>query len=140
MIATIGTPNSASEGSRRTISSVSPLCESISTRSSRRTRPRSPWTASAGCRQWLGVPVEASVAMIFWPTRPALPMPQTITFPRHERSTATARQNSPSSRSATWASARLSVKNHLPGEAELLERAQVARGSGGFHAHRLVNP
>ena len=83
VMATIGTPSSTSEGSRRTISSVSPLCESISITSWRCTRPRSPWTASAGCRQWLGVPVEASVAMIFWPTSPALPMPQTITLPRH---------------------------------------------------------
>ena len=83
VIATIGTPSSASEGNRRTISSVSPLCERISMTSSRWTRPKSPWTASAGCRQWLGVPVEASVAMIFWPTNPALPMPETITLPRH---------------------------------------------------------
>ena len=28
------------------------------------------------------MPVEASVAMIFWPIRPALPMPLTMTLPR----------------------------------------------------------
>ena len=50
VIAARGTPTSANEGSNRTISSVSPLCERISIRSSARTRPRSPWTASAGCK------------------------------------------------------------------------------------------
>ena len=140
MIAAIGTPNSASEGNSRTISSVSPLCERISIRSSRCTRPRSPWTASAGWRQWLGVPVEASVAMIFWPTSPALPIPQTMHVP-------------PALEEQLHGPAKLAVQpvghlgqgtafgqNHLPGEAELLERAQRARGSGGFRAHRLVNP
>ena len=79
----MGTPSSPSEGRSRTISSVSPLWERISITSSRCTRPRSPWTASAGCRQWLRVPVEASVAMIFCPTSPAFPIPETITLPRH---------------------------------------------------------
>ena len=82
VMAMIGTPNSASGGNSRTTSSVSPLCERTSTTSSAWMRPRSPCTASAGCRQWLGVPVEASVAMIFWPISPALPMPVTITLPR----------------------------------------------------------
>ena len=140
MIATIGTPNSTSEGSRRTISSVSPLCERISITSLRRTRPRSPWTASAGCRQWLGVPVEASVAMIFWPTSPALPMPQTM-------------HAAPALKDQLDGPAELAVEpvghlgqgaafgqDHLPGEAELFEGAQRARSGGGFHAHRLVNP
>ena len=48
--------------------------------------------------------------MIFWPIRPALPIPETITLPRQAKINSTARQNSPSSRSATRAKARLSVK------------------------------
>ncbi len=83
VMAMIGKPNSASGANSRRISAVSPLWERIKATSSAWMRPRSPWTASAGWRQWLGVPVDASVAMIFWPTRPALPMPETITLPRH---------------------------------------------------------
>ena len=37
----------------------------------------------AGVQKWLRVPVEASVAAIFWPINPALPMPVTITLPGH---------------------------------------------------------
>ena len=65
------------------------------------TRPRSPCTASAGWRKWLRVPVEASVAVIFWPMSPALPMPVTIVLPRQLKRYSTARQNSWSSRRAT---------------------------------------
>ena len=43
--------------------------------------PRSPWLASLGCTKKAGVPVEAKVAAIFWPTWPLLPMPVTITRP-----------------------------------------------------------
>ena len=83
VMAMIGTPNSASEGSSRTISSVSPLCERTRTMSSAWTRPRSPCMASAGWRKWLRVPVEASVAATFCPISPAFPIPETITLPRH---------------------------------------------------------
>ena len=41
------------DGSKRPTSSVSPLCDSINTRSSGWMRPKSPWTASAGCKKWL---------------------------------------------------------------------------------------
>ena len=80
VMATIGIARS--DGSSRVTSSVSPLNDSISTTSSRCTRPKSPWIASPGCRKWLRVPVEASVAAIFCPTSPAFPMPLTITLPR----------------------------------------------------------
>ena len=96
------------------------------------TRPRSPCTASAGCRKWLGVPVDASVAMIFWPTRPALPMPVTMTFPRQWRS------QSPPGRTpgpaagppARCAALRL---HDLTGETQLLEG-----GRSGSRPGRLV--
>ena len=44
-------------------------------------RPRSPWSASVGCRKWLGVPVEANVAEILVPMRPDFPMPETTREP-----------------------------------------------------------
>jgi hypothetical protein len=108
VMAMIGTFKASNDGSRRITSSVSPLWERISITSSRCTRPRSPWTASAGCRQWLRVPVDARVAMIFCPTRPALPIPDTITLPGQSKIHCTARQNSLSSRLATLARAWLS--------------------------------
>ena len=55
------------------------------------------------------MPVEASVAMIFCPISPALPMPVTIVFPRQLKRQSAARQNPWSSRRATWAIVRLSV-------------------------------
>ena len=51
--------------SRRRISSVSPLAERAMTTSPGISTPRSPWTASAGCRNRAGEPVELSVAAIF---------------------------------------------------------------------------
>ena len=68
--------------SRRRISSVSPLAERARTTSPRTTMPRSPWTASTGCRYRAGVPVELSVAAIFLAMIPLLPMPVTTTRPR----------------------------------------------------------
>ena len=53
----------------------------MSIRSVRWIRPRSPWTASPACKKWLRLPVEASVAAIFWPINPALPIPVTMTLP-----------------------------------------------------------
>src|SRR5580693_6881711 len=52
--------------------------------------PRSPWLASAACTKNAGVPVEASVAAIFLPTWPDLPMPVTMTRPRALRIVSTA--------------------------------------------------
>ena len=52
-------------GMRALISAVSPEFEIAIRTSSLRIRPRSPWSASDGCRQSEGVPVEASVAEIF---------------------------------------------------------------------------
>ena len=62
-------------------SSVLPPKESSSATSEDRSLPRSPCIASVGCRKWLGVPVEASVAEIFWPMIPLLPKPETTTLP-----------------------------------------------------------
>ena len=47
--------------------------------------PRSPCTASAGCRKNAGVPVLASVAAILRQMMPDLPMPVTITRPWQSR-------------------------------------------------------
>ena len=64
-----------------TSSSVFPPKESRSTRSPLLMRPRSPWSASVGCRKWLGVPVEANVAEILVPMRPDFPTPETTREP-----------------------------------------------------------
>ena len=90
MTATIFAPIFRSAGSSRVSSSVSPLLESAMTTSSRAIRPRSPWAASAGCTKSDGVPVEASVAEIFWATKPGFPMPVTTTRPLQPRSHSTA--------------------------------------------------
>ena len=66
-------------GRRRKISSVSPEFEIRITTSLLRTMPRSPWIASAGCKNSDGVPVDASVAAILRPIRPDLPIPQITT-------------------------------------------------------------
>ena len=70
---------------------MSPLLESASSTSPLTMRPRSPWVASAGWRNSDGVPVEASVAEIFCPMRPLLPMPVTTTRPVQACSVSTAR-------------------------------------------------
>ena len=93
-------------GSKRRISSVSPLEERASTRSPWASIPRSPCSASAACRNKAGVPVELKVATTFCAIIPLLPMPVTTTRPRRRpQSTAssTARAKSadiPSSRRA----------------------------------------
>ena len=108
--ATMPTRRAARCGRRRVISSVSPDCESASTTSSLRIAPRSPCMASAGCRKWLGVPVEASVAEIFRATSPALPIPVTTTLPVHSRIIRTPRQKSASSVSAARSTASPSAR------------------------------
>ena len=62
-------------------STVSPDHDSARMTSSRVIMPRSPWLASLGCTKKAGVPVEAKVAAIFWPTWPLLPMPETMMRP-----------------------------------------------------------
>ena len=81
VMAMIFAPMRRMGGIRERISAVSPELERARTMSSGRMRPRSPCTASAGCRVRLGVPVEARVAEILAPTSPALPMPVTTTRP-----------------------------------------------------------
>ena len=60
--------------------------------------PRSPCSASAGCKKNDGVPVDENVAAIFRPISPDLPMPVTTTRPLHANSSSTARSNAASSR------------------------------------------
>ena len=94
---TIGTPSRLRGGKIARTSSVSPEFERASTTSPRATIPRSPWTPSAGCRKWAGVPVEASVAAILRPTCPDFPMPVTITRPAQPCRSSTARSKLASS-------------------------------------------
>ena len=79
VIATSVAPRRLTCGMSATTSAVSPECDSARTTSPSRIIPRSPWIASDGCRKNEAVPVEASVAAIFWPTIPLLPMPVTTT-------------------------------------------------------------
>ncbi len=93
---TTGTPRRFTAGRMASSSSVSPELESASTISPRASIPRSPWTPSAGCRKYAGVPVDASVAAILRPMRPDFPMPVTITRPVHRwrRCTAAGKRSS----------------------------------------------
>src|SRR5947207_12809692 len=95
--------------SSRRISSLSPLAEKISTTSPWRIEPRSPCTASAGERKWLGVPVLESVAEIFHATCPALPTPQVNTDAGQSRINRTARSKCASTAAATDFTAAASV-------------------------------
>ena len=99
----------------RRISSLSPLDENITTTSPWRIDPRSPWTASAGERKWLGVPVLANVAEIFRATCPALPIPLVSTLAR--QSSISRRRLFKSATAADIAAdcRRLGV-DHLPGD------------------------
>src|SRR5690349_579038 len=63
--------------------------------------PKSPCNASAGCRKKEGVPVLESVAEIFRPTMPDLPIPVTATRPWHAKRRSTARSNEASRREST---------------------------------------
>ena len=115
-------PLRLSVASRRRISSVSPLAESAITTSPAISTPRSPCTASAGCRNSAGLPVELSVAAIFCAMMPLLPMPVTTTRPLpslQRRISSTARSKSaaigPSSRAARTSSADASVRTRSAG-------------------------
>src|ERR1041385_3782975 len=63
--------------------------------------PRSPWIRSAGCRKKEGVPVLVNVAAILRQMMPDLPMPVRMTRPLQLRSSSTAHENLPSSRSTS---------------------------------------
>src|SRR3989304_5365487 len=90
-------------------SSVSPLLETAITTSSFTTMPRSPCSASAGCRKREGVPVLFKVAAIFRQMIPDLPMPVTTTRPRHLDTSSTARENLSSRRWMRFSMARASL-------------------------------
>ena len=85
-----GAPMRFSVSSTRVSSSVSPLYDIAMTTSSAWMTPRSPCTASAGCRKNAGVPVLASVAAILRQMMPDLPMPVTMTRPLQPRTSTTA--------------------------------------------------
>src|SRR6185436_15664929 len=105
----------------RVSSSVSPLYDIAITTSSAWITPRSPCTASAGCRKKAGVPVLASVAAILRQMMPDLPMPVTITRPlqRTTSDTASAKRSSRRSTSAStaaasvWRTLRASVRSGI---------------------------
>ena len=108
--------------SRRRISSVSPLADSAITTSPGMSTPRSPCTASAGCRNSAGEPVELSVAAIFCAMMPLLPIPVTTTrpfCPPQCRIISTAREKGPaigpSRRAASASSAAASVRTSAAG-------------------------
>src|SRR5579884_652523 len=67
--------------------------------------------ASAAWRNTDGVPVLVIVAAIFWPMIPDFPIPVKMTRPLHERSSSTAHENFPSSRSSRARIAAASVSS-----------------------------
>src|ERR1035438_5969040 len=98
--------------------------------------PRSPCTASAGCRNTAAVPVLHSVATILRAMWPLLPMPVTITFPGCARINSTARISSPSSLEAAQRieSAEVEVEDV---EAQVLADARGFAQDGGVGAEQL---
>ena len=137
---TSASPLRFSVASSRRISSVSPLAESAITTSPGISTPRSPCTASAGCRNSAGDPVELSVAAIFCAIMPLLPIPVTTTrpLPSPQRTIrSTARSNSaaiaPSSRAAS-ASQRRSLRAHQ------LRRLQAVLLFFAVHRFLMVTP
>ena len=67
-------------GSRKINSGVDPLFDKKITVSPSDEFPRSPCTASDGCKNAAGVPVLLNVAAIFFPTWPDFPIPVTTTL------------------------------------------------------------
>src|SRR5262245_31052612 len=104
-------PISRTFGMSRRSSSVVPELDRARRMSFFMMRPRSPWTASAGWTKCDGVPVDASVAEIFWPTRPALPMPLTTMWPSHARIRSAAALNESPTRSTSERMASDSVRS-----------------------------
>ena len=109
-----GTCNRLIVASRRRISSVSPLADNATTTSPFTTMPRSPCTASTGCRYSAGVPIELNVAAILRAMMPLFPMPVTTTRPRHSNISSRARSKAfdigPAIRSASARSASASIR------------------------------
>ncbi len=70
-----------------------PIADSASTTSPRTTIPKSPCSASTGCRYSAGVPVELSVAAILRAISPLFPIPVTTTRPAQPNINSTARWN-----------------------------------------------
>ena len=87
---TIFTPRRLAASTSSISSSVSPLVEIVNRTSPAASMPRSPWRASAACRNIDGVPVLEKVAAIFRPINPDLPSPATTTRPLQEYSSSTA--------------------------------------------------
>lgn len=115
VIATTGTFIRLTNGRSCSTSCVSPLFEMAIKASRLASMPRSPCTPSAGCRKNEGVPVLASVAAIFWPMSPDLPMPEMTTFPWQSYRYVTAWANRPSKRAVKSSTARASIsKTRLP--------------------------
>src|SRR4051794_25164912 len=83
--------------------------------------PRSPWTASAGCRNTADVPVLHRVATILRAMWPLLPIPVTITLPGCARIKSTARIRSPFRRVA----------------AERMESASISMAARAAASHSL---
>ncbi len=91
--AIIGTLIRLNIGISRQISCVSPLFDRHTTTSSRRTIPKSPWTASDGWRKIAAVPVEFIVATILRAMIPDFPIPVTTILPFASKIIRTARSN-----------------------------------------------
>ena len=95
--------------------------------------------ASAGCRKKAGVPVLDSVAAILRQMMPDLPMPVTMTRPRHSSSSRTARSKRSSRRSTQRENGGRLGLQHLAGERQVdagqLTASRRARVLGG---HRFA--
>ena len=90
VIAINGTRSRLIVASNCKISSVSPMPKAPAPTSPRTTIPKSPCSASTGCRYNAGVPVELNVAAILRAINPLLPMPVTTTRPAQQNSNSTA--------------------------------------------------
>src|SRR6266436_9812790 len=91
--------------------------------------PRSPCNASAGCRKNDGVPVLESVAEIFLPTIPDLPIPATTTRLLHAKKRLTALSNVESRRARTSWIACASMRRTRRAVSWLIARPTSEQGS-----------
>ena len=101
--------------------------------------PKSPCSASTLLSTTLVDPVLVSVAEIFWPTLPDLPMPTTISFPRWRSvstTSSTASSNAPSSCARTALSAaNLDVK-YLAGLGQMTHPRRMPGKPGHFNRNK----
>ena len=109
VMAISGQLNCINVGNNLRISSVSPLCEMISTTSLLVIIPRSPWAASTAWTKRAGVPSEAKVAASFRPIRPDFPTPIKMTCPSQLRIICIAETNEVSKVLASLSSAAASL-------------------------------